>query len=363
MQRSSIILTAIILFVLMFFFLFTPVSVVRFICLFFMGIIVFSLLHSILVARSLTIERSSETLYGMKSQPMTIKLTIKNRSPFIIPYLTVADNTGGLFTDSSTFLISLPPFGSKTLSYICKGYERGAYTVGPVNIRGADPLRLYPWKLERRAYAHSVVYPNIYTLELVNDKGLPAGNLPIDNKLYEDVTQFRSLRDYVAGDDMKRINWKASAKTGKLYTMEYDATLYFPVVIVLNLSREDYPRRQRDHLVERAIEVAASLTFYFIDLKQEVAFISTGTYDGKEGITSLPAKQGYEHAEEIIGTLALTKASPGTAGFQEIFYGSGLKIPVGVRIMVVSPRLKESQAEVVLGLHKKGLNLVLDDQE
>lgn len=352
---------AILIVVLLFFYLFTPSYYVRYISLFFIGTIVLSFLYSRLIPLFITVERLDDVIRGIKLQDMTAQIVVKNRSPVPISYFTVEDMTGELFAEQNSFLVNLRPLERRVIRYTVKGHRRGEYHIGPVRLKGNDPLGFFDWTKRVASDMRAIVYPSIYPMDLINTTGLPAGNINVNDKMYEDVTQFRSLREYVPGDDMKRINWKASAKTAKLYTMEFDSTLYFPVLIVLNFCFDDYVVRLRNQMVERAAEIAASLAFYFANLKQEIGFVATGTTsteENKEGdFIRVQGKSGYEHAQEILEVIAKLRPVPGRADFNSLLFRSGTGIQIGTKVMVVTPRVNEEQAQTLIGAKRKGLNL------
>ena len=355
--------------VLLFFFLFSPIAMVRFISLFVIGSVLLSFLYNLVIPRFVRVSRQEDVVRGIKLQTMQIHLLLRNVSPIPISYFQIDDGTGGLFAEEYTFLVNLRPFQTKRITYDVKGHQRGEYQLGPVRIKGSDPMGFFTWRKRIDTTMRAVVYPSIYPMDLINNTGLPAGNLNVNNRMYEDVTQFRSLREYVPGDDMKRINWKASAKTNKLYTMEFDSTLYFPVLVILNFRNDDYPLRLRTQLVERSAEVAASIAFYYADLKQEIGFITNGVVssvrapsgkrneDSSQGFTTIQGKSGYEHAQEILETIAKLKPSDGRADFNALLFQSGLSISMGTRVMVVTPRVSEAQAQSLIAARRKGINL------
>ena len=348
--------------VLLFFFLFSP-SRVRYVSIFFVASIILTYLYGRLIPIFLTVRHGERVVRGIKLQDMTIRLEVRNRSPLPISYFTVEDATGELFTEQYTFLVSLKPFERRIVAYTVKGHRRGAYTIGPIRLKGSDPLGLFSWTKRIASTMSAIVYPTIRSVDLVNRLGLPAGNININDKMYEDVTQFRSLREYVPGDDMKRINWKASAKTSKLYTMEFDSTLYFPVLIVLNFCFDDFTVRMRNQSIERAAEVAASLAFYYADLKQEIGFVTTGMMVSESVAESdgtllvVQGKSGYEHAQEILEVIAKLKPTKGRADFNSMLFRSGSSIALGTKVLVVTPRVNEQQAQSLIGARRKGLNI------
>lgn len=348
--------------VLLVFFLFSP-SRVRYVSFFFIGAIVLTFLYGRLIPLFLTARHQDDVIRGIKLQHMLVRIQVHNRSFLPISFFTLGDTTGEMFAERYNFLVSLGPLETQTITYRIRGDRRGEYFIGPIKLKGTDPLGLYSWTKRIESPLRAIVYPTIRQVDLLNRQGLPAGSLKINDKMYEDVTQFRSLREYVPGDDMKRINWKASAKTSKLYTMEFDSTLYFPVLIMLNFCYDDYPMRLRNQMVERAAETAASLAFYYAELKQEIGFITTGTTQTESAATTagdllvVQGKSGYEHAQEILEVIAKLKTVEGRADFNSMLFRSGSSIAMGTKVLVVTPRVSEEQAQSLIGARRKGLNI------
>jgi uncharacterized protein (DUF58 family) len=344
---------------LAFFFLFTPVRVVRVISAFYMLIIAATYLYSRMTPLAVTAARTNPVSRGIKLQDIELELRVRNRTPFPVPYFSLEDERGELFTDSGSFLVSLGAFEEKHMSYIVRGQSRGDFSLGPIRAEGTGPFGFFRWKKTIDAPGTVIVYPTIHPMDLVYRRGLPAGNLRTDDRMYEDVTQFRSMREYVPGDDVKRINWKVSAKNGKLFTMEFDPTLYFPVMLILNFSRDDYPRRHRSSLMERAAELAASVPFYYAQLNQEIGFISTGNLPNESGYSSRPLKAGYEHAQGMLELISKIRPVDGHADLNELLYETGTKIQLGTKVIIVSPPLSAKQAEALIAAKRKGMNLLL----
>ena len=356
--RTRIIGGAIILIIIMAFVLFTPSRLVRYVAAAYLAAVALSYIYSRIAVAFLSAYKETSVVRGHKLERIPVSLFVENRGLLPLAYVTVRDVIGRLSSRTmGQFLISMPAATEEKLTYEVVGQKIGEYFTGPIELSGYDPLGFFPWRKRFDEKTRIVIYPNVYPVETVNTKGLPTGNIRVANKIYEDVTQFRSIREYVAGDEMKRINWKVTARMGKLYSMEFQPTLYFPVLIFLNLSQDDYPMRHREHLVERASEVAASLIFYFVDLKQEVGLITTGRLEGKEEPPVAEVKAGYGHALNLMEIISCAKLSEGSADFQRALFESGIKIPMGTRVMVISPRLKEEQLNVLLGATRKSMSI------
>lgn len=342
-----------------FFFLYTPVPFVRYIAILYVLLIAAAFIYARALPGAIAVSRVNEVERGIKLQDIELRLKIRNRMILPVPYFTASDSHGSLFTRSDSWLLNLGPFEERMVSYTVQGQQRGEVTLGPVTIQGSGPFGMFSWRRQVDVPGSVVVYPTIHRLDFVSRQGLPSGNLHVDDKMYEDVTQFRSLREYVAGDDMKRINWKASAKTDKIFTMEFDSTLYFPVLVLLNFCRDDYPARQRESLIERAAELAASVPFFYTQLKQEIGLVSTGTLPGESGPVTAPIKAGYGHAQGILELISKLAAVDGHADFNAMLYESGVGVPIGTRVIVVSPPFSQNQADVLIAARRRGMNLLI----
>jgi uncharacterized protein (DUF58 family) len=303
-------------------------------------------------------------------QLLTVTLELRNRWPLPLRSVLVTDRPGGIFPDTPpVFAVSLRPRERRILTWTAQARERGEFTIGPVLLEGPGPLGLRRWTADRDAPLRVIVYPAVFPLTLEHRRGLPAGNLAVLNRLYEDVSRFRSLREYAPGDELRRINWKVSARLGKLHTTEYLPSLYFPVLVLLNLCSSDYPLSMRHHLMERAIEVAASLVVFFAGLKQEVGLTAAAVILGQPGFISVPVKQGISHGVRILESLALARPCEEPVDLVSLVQApamgptvgpaaAGGAVPrTGTRILAVTPPLSGERRSALRSLSRRGWQL------
>jgi uncharacterized protein (DUF58 family) len=341
--------------ILLVLFLFTPLSILRLLIALYLLYFVIAVLYAVLAPRGLSVERLDEDLRVNRFQRFPVRLRVRNRGILPVHLFAVSDSLGGLFSlETGTFQLGLGPFDERILSFEAESHDRGEFAVGPVVLKGSDPFGIVAWRRRVEAPLRVIVYPAVHPLQLTQSTGLPSGNLAVASRLYEDVTNFRSVREYVAGDEMRRINWKVSARLGRLYAMEYVPSIYFPVLIVLNLTEGDYPVSHRQQLVERAIEVAASLVFHFVGIKQDVGLVTTGAIAGRAGFPIAPIRSGTGHAVNILEILARIGTSAEPVGLAEHIFGCGAGIRTGTKVMVVTPPLSEAQGGGLLRIRRRG---------
>jgi uncharacterized protein (DUF58 family) len=308
-----------------------------------------------LAARLVSVRRETDVLRVNRSQPFAVRLVVESRWPLPLVDILVTDAPGGLRTvDPTTFLLQLGPMERRVVSWTAEAHERGAFTVGPVHVAGPAAFGLGGWARTERAVLEVIAYPAAFPLALAHRPGLPSGNVAVASRLYEDVTRFRSIREYVSGDEPRRISWKVSARLGRLATVEYSPAISVPTLVLLDLAAPHYPVARRYALLERAIEVAASLVTHFTELKQQVGLIASGAVGEGGAWLAVPLRAGADHAMGILEALALVRPSADPVPLVELALRSGVGIPAGTRICAVVPPLSAEAGASLHALRRRG---------
>lgn len=348
------------IFIFAFFVVFFPSWIIQAVALLLFLTLVLSYLYASIGFSYVVAVRRDDILRAHRLQKLEVRIDLENRAFLPIHFIFARDTPGALFAEKQpNYFLSLGPWEKRKLSYAIESRERGDFEVGPFIIRGSDPLGLFPWEKQVGGFTKIIIYPRVLSLELMHKEGLPAGNIKSENRIYEDITRYRSLKEYTPGDDTRRINWKVSARLGNLYCTEYLPALSFPVLILLNLTTNDFPVKYRSHLIERGVEVAASLCYYFIGMGQEVGLVTSGVLPSADayGYHSVPIKSSYGHAVTLLECLARIRT--GSADFTQVIFTAGTRIPMGTRIPVISPPLNMEQIAFLEMLKRKGYNVEL----
>ena len=121
--------------------------------------------------------------------------------------------------------LSLKPNEEQTTSYQVVANKRGAFQFGKVHVKLQSRLGLYCQYIKLPLEREYKVYPNLQGVKkyhlaafrhLIEQAGRNNRHLKVNG------TAFESLREYVIGDEYRKINWKASARANKLITNEYE---------------------------------------------------------------------------------------------------------------------------------------------
>ena len=120
--------------------------------------------------------------------------------------------------------------------------RRGDFRFGDLSARYATTLGLWFRQFNRNSEGDSArVYPDItgvrrYELALREGKMRDIG-LHLLQACAGAEPNLRSLRDYNSDDEFKSINWKASARSGKLIATNYEIERDQTVIICLDCGR------------------------------------------------------------------------------------------------------------------------------
>ncbi len=331
------------------FFLICPFKLLQFLCLGIIGVILLSFFYAIVLKSNIQIERNTIALKLACKEKSEITFTIKNYSPLTahvcyffdsVPYFYV-------FNEGNKGVTALRPHEIKRITYKVTSQERGLFHAGPVRIRTSDPLGLFLIDMEVSCPLEITVRPARIKLITEVVPGFPQGNLKINNPCYEDITMRRSIRDYMNGDELKRINWRASARFASLYTNQYENSFDAPLFVFLNLAEEDYDLHNRRYYSEKAIEIAASIIEKARVLRQRCGFAAYGT-----GFPYLPPRQNQ--SDSILDLLSLIKCEKGKLDYdpQKKF---SHQLPTGTLLFIVGPREVENYF-LKVGANQENIN-------
>jgi uncharacterized protein (DUF58 family) len=130
--------------------------------------------------------------------------------------------------------------GVLTAEYTIEPPHRGAYRFGPVDVRCWRPGGWLVRQVRIKADEPVAVYANVlaikrYELTLRRGMRIMAGLRRA--RPPGATTAFAGLRDYLAGDDVRRISWKATARRDNPVVMEVEAERGQQAIIAIDCGR------------------------------------------------------------------------------------------------------------------------------
>ncbi len=153
-----------------------------------------------------------------------IKIDIKNNYDFKIN-VKVIDEIPFQF-QKRDFLIEkqIAPGRNIFFQYILEPKQRGEYNFGSLNVYVSSPLGFVSKRFNFQKDANLPSYPSFihlrkYELMAIQSEFLLGGIKKI-RKLGHTM-EFEQIKEYVPGDDIRTINWKATSKTNRLMVNQF----------------------------------------------------------------------------------------------------------------------------------------------
>lgn len=169
-----------------------------------------------------------------------VVLTLMNRGPRSLA-VRLRDEHPVEFRASDTFLRgTVEPGQELRLRYTLNPPRRGDYRFGRVVLRYRSALGLFE---RQHAYPleHPVrVYPNLLDLrryDLLVRRGLEMEAGTRVARRFGAGTELERLREYVPDDELRRVNWKATARRGIAISNEFETERSQNVVVLLDAGR------------------------------------------------------------------------------------------------------------------------------
>jgi uncharacterized protein (DUF58 family) len=198
------------------------------------------------------------------------------------------------------------------LVYFIRPLRRGRHNIGPTKLSNPDMLGTSVFAQTVNDLDELLVYPAVVPVSLqFFGGGVARGWRDQDRATIRGPgSEFQGVREYQTGDDLRRVNWKATARTGALAVTEYTGGYSNDLTIALDLSEDSYNDMddRLDSAFEVAIEIAASVSVSALRLGSTVQFITNGSLLGLDGLL-----RGTEQIPRVLTALAL--AAPMEAEF------------------------------------------------
>ncbi|MFA6059775.1 MAG: DUF58 domain-containing protein [Taibaiella sp.] len=154
----------------------------------------------------------------------TINLSVRNSFPFPVS-VRLIDELPVQFQDRSfSKYVKIPASGRQVQEYILKPVTRGEYYFERILCYVRSPLGLLQRRCISEVSQMVKVYPATkylrqYQLLALSDSNQYAGSKKI-RKIGHSM-EFEQIKEYVPGDDIRSINWKATARKGSVMVNNY----------------------------------------------------------------------------------------------------------------------------------------------
>lgn len=209
-----------------------------------------------------------------------VVLRIKNRGKGTLFHIVEGIPEGARVKGKEEKMVYLRKGGKTELRYSISFPLKGKYKIGPVRVRCFDPMLFWVREYVIEAVDTVDVYVGTEDLRRVRIEPTKTRNWlgNIMSKRIGIGTEFYSIRDYVSGDDMRRINWKGSARTGRILVNEYEGENSGDAVIVLDAKEEYLSGTESNNTFKAGVRASLSIAAHLLRQRNRVGLVLLGDY-------------------------------------------------------------------------------------
>ena len=247
------------------------------------------------VARSVTPPR----VYA--GNPSRVELSVRNDAARSTPVLRLFDPVTG--TRGAELLVGpLRPSANAQAAYRLPTDRRGIVTVGPLEVIVGDPFGLAASSTMAAPRSELTVFPRVDGIVPVpQTSGYdPHAGAEHPSALGRTGEDFYALREYVMGDDLRRVHWPSTARRDELMVRQDELPWQGRVTVLLDVRRAAHSSES----LELAVSAAASIVTAGWKRRDLVRLATTDGVD-------FGFAAGTAHVEAIMEHLAVVPACAG----------------------------------------------------
>lgn len=313
-----------------------------------------SLIYMLSKQRSITIQiRFDKKLYssGDEHEFTTI---VKNYGLLPAPYVILKNKAlARIDSKYNGDAVWLGPDESKWLRSKVKFNQRGIYNFGEIYLNITDLFSIFERSKNMNLNVPVRVYPKVYELNKFLAKGSDIFKNAVSSRTnIEDLYSTKDIRKYNQGDNLKRVNWKVSAKHGELFVRDFDTVSGEESNLFLDMHRENFMLDDSGVAEEQLVDLCASIVNY-MELKgiKTKLFINAST----QRKFDIDSRDDFNELMEYF----ITQKSDCERSFIKFINSNITKLPklswVGIVAMGVSQEMKDN----LIIMKDRGFNITV----
>ncbi len=228
----------------------------------------------------------------------------------------------------------------------------GAYWLGDVHLRAHDRFRLFTWERHLDRHAPLKVFPvpdALRALVSPAETQVSTGSHVAPQR--GDGIEFADLRPFVAGDRVRRINWRATSRRRVPYVNVQHPEHSADVVLFLDTFAE--AEHADEGTLDAAVQAAAALASAYLGRRDRVALVSFG------GVLHwLTPAAGTHQLYRIADALVASDVRLSYA-WKDVTHLPRRLLPARALVLALSPLLDARGISALLDLRARGYDLAV----
>ena len=305
----------------------------------------------------LEIERRLSESRIMAGDTIEVEIIIKNTGSKI-ELLEIVDNLPDYVTlmeGNNRALLSLDEGEEQSFSYVLDCPLRGRYLLEAMDLNIMDSGRLHKVNAKMTDVSEFSVVATVEPMKGVKIAPRKTRNWVgmIKSRRVGIGTEFYGIRDYVSGDEMRKINWKASSRYDKLVTNEYEAECSGDITIILDARVEANVGFIENSTVEHGVRAASTISQHILADKNRVGLIVLRDIID-EVYPAFGKRQFYKLSEHLLDVKPM-----GLLPFENVGWMVTSYFPLESQIIVISALTDREIISTIGDLCARGYDVVV----
>ena len=283
-----------------------------------------------------------------------VTLAVRNTGRRTSPLLRGEEGLAYALGDRPRLLVpSLEAGEVRRLTYRVRSHVRGHHPVGPLTVRVTDPFGMATRSAAVPGEAALVVLPRVVPLTPV--RGAPAGGGGESSSWPRMALQGEDdvgVREYRIGDDLRRIHWRSTARTGETMVRQDEEPARRRALVLLDDRAQGHAGTGNGGSFEWSVTTVASVITQLLGERFDVHLCLASDETGR-----VAPVEGIDHALDQLAAVqpSATTSARGIVEALDEFaqHGGGL-------VVAVLGALDETSADVCAARTAHGLALVID---
>ncbi len=323
------------------------------------GYVAISLYFSATCSSEVLVQRLIEKKSLYEGEGFVVTIELRNPGPSDIEFVEVFDvipRGMPVVSGSNHHALQLKSEEMQSFSYSLKSPTYGEFAIGPLRIRTSDiqnsasALKVY----EELTYLR--IFPKVGYLPRMTIRPKTTRSWPgeILAKRNGNGLEFFGLAEYVSGDPVKRINWKASSRfEDSLYTNQFMSELGGETVIVMDARTVSQIGRPPLSTIDFSVRAAAAVSYRLLRDRNRVGLVIAGP-----SLTKVLPGFGRRQYNRILAALSGTKPSSNweiraLGKYISTFFSRA------VQIIFISPLVDEGAVATVMDIATRGYRILV----
>lgn len=248
----------------------------------------------------------------------TVSWTLRNDFFFRIIVILVDEWPSQFQFRNQSELIKLKPHQQKKVSLAIFPVERGKYEFGDIHLYVSSPIGFLSRKFTTSANCTVSCYPAFLQMSkygLHSNQALWTQQGTLQMRRIGQSMEFEQIKEYVSGEDLRTVNWKATARSRKLMVNQYIEERAQQVYCVVDKGRLMKMPFEGMTLLDYAINSTLAISSVSLKKKDKTGLITFSDHLD----TMLPADNRSSQMKKIMEALYNESTSFPECDFEKLY--------------------------------------------